>query len=225
MSHAAPVDNHIENGPPHVHHMDAVTAYHSAKLGMWLFLATEILLFGGLFAAFFLFRWQDTEAFKEASSHLSVGFGATNTVVLLISSFFAALAVDAAQHGKNKLVVSYFSVTLVCAVGFMVIKAIEWSAKYEHGLFPGSPEYHGLEFGSVEFAAKYGAFFGLYYCMTGLHAIHVLLGMGVILWAMSKAIRGRYSSTYYTPVELSALYWHIVDVIWIYLFPLLYLVG
>lgn len=207
-------------GPPHVHHMDSVTAYESAKFGMWLFLATEILLFGGLFCAFALYRWTYLEEFHQASHHLNKVMGAVNTVVLLISSFFAAAAVERAQRGDNKKVTTYIILTLICACGFLVIKYIEWSAKYEHGLFPFTANWN-----SPEFNASYKSFFGLYYCMTGLHALHVLIGMALLIWVLTKSVKNRFSPDYYTPVEIGALYWHLVDLIWIYLFPLLYLVG
>ncbi len=213
-------------GPPQPHHMDSVTAYHAAKLGMWLFLGTEILLFGGLFAAFALFRWRYLHEFMSASGHLDWKMGALNTVVLLVSSFFAAVAVDAAQHGDNKRVVKNLSLTIVCGIIFLIVKFFEYKAKYEHGLFPGSVDPHtGIAFNSTDFNAAYKAFFGLYYCMTGLHGLHVVAGMGLLLWALLKARKNRFSKEYYTPVEIGALYWHLVDLIWIYLFPLLYLVG
>ena len=207
-------------GPPHVHHMDAPTAYEAAKLGMWLFLATEILLFGGLFAAFAIFRWYYLAEFHHASSELNWKLGMTNTIVLIASSFTAAVAVDAAQHGNNKRVTQYLIFTILCAIAFLVIKYIEWSGKYHHGLFPGT-EF----FNSAKFNTDYKTFFGLYYCMTGLHALHVIFGMGILLWVLSKSMKNRFSPDYYTPVEVGALYWHLVDLIWIYLFPLLYLVG
>ena len=218
------MSNHSEamdpQGPPHIHHMDSNTAYHSAKFGMWLFLGTEILLFGGLFCAFAIYRWMYLEEYHHASKSLSVALGATNTVVLLISSYFAAMAVDAAQHGDNKKVSRNIIITIICACGFLVIKAIEYSSKYHHGLFPLN-----AEFNSPEFNEAYRSFFGLYYCMTGLHALHVIIGMGLLGWVLSKSRKNRFSGRYYTPVELGALYWHLVDLIWIYLFPLLYLVG
>lgn len=209
-----------EQGPPHVHHMDAVTAYHAAKFGMWLFLATEVLLFGGLFAAFAVYRWYYLAEFHKASHHLNWQLGAVNTLVLLFSSFTAALAVDAAQHGDNARVRKNLLVTISCGCIFLLIKYFEWSAKYHHGLFPGTEGFNGPEFNQA-----YKSFFGLYYCMTGLHAFHVIAGMGLLLWVYRKAQRNRFSSDYYTPVEVGALYWHLVDLIWIYLFPLLYLVG
>ena len=211
-------------GPPHVHHMDVPTAYSAAKLGMWLFLATEILLFGGLFAAFTMYRWMYLKEFHEASTHLNRIMGATNTIVLLFSSLTAALAVDAAQHGNNKKVSKCLLITILCGCGFLVIKFFEYKAKYEHGLFPGQTGEWG-KFASPEFGHAFKCYFGLYYCMTGLHALHVIIGMAILGWVLSKSSKNRFSSDYYTPVEVGALYWHLVDLIWIYLFPLLYLVG
>lgn len=206
-------------GPPHIHHMDPETAYSAAKFGMWLFLATELLLFGVMFTSFAIFRWMYLKEFHLASHHLNWKLGALNTAVLLISSFTAAMAVDAAQHSNNRKVVANLGVTIACAAIFLVIKAVEYTDKYHHGLIPGLDNYSDPTF------EKYKMFFGLYFTMTGLHAFHVIIGMGLLGWVMSKAIRGRFSSRYYTPVEVGALYWHLVDLIWIYLFPLLYLVG
>jgi cytochrome c oxidase subunit III len=218
-SHDAAVVEEGPIGPPHIHHMDPPTAYAAAKLGMWLFLATEILLFGGLFAAFAMYRWMYIEQFHHAADHLNWKLGATNTAVLLISSYFAAIAVDAAQHGNNKKVSSCLMVTIGCGAIFLVIKYFEYKAKYDHGLFPSFGGPNGIEFD------KYKAYFGLYYCMTGLHGLHVVIGMAILAWVLKKSMRNRFSPDYYTPVEVGALYWHLVDLIWIYLFPLLYLVG
>ncbi len=220
MSHATTASDVGPIGPPHVHHMDSTTAYSAAKLGMWLFLATEILLFGGLFASFALYRWAYLEQFHHASMELNPMMGGINTIVLLISSYFAAMAVTAAQNGDNKKVSKLIILTIICAGIFLVIKYVEWSAKYHHGLFPGTANWN-----SPEFNHEFRCFFGLYYCMTGLHALHVIFGMGFLGWVLSKSTKNRFSSDYYTPVELGALYWHLVDLIWIYLFPLLYLVG
>jgi cytochrome c oxidase subunit 3 len=224
----------VLQGPPHVHHMDSVTAYHSAKLGMWLFLATEILLFGGLFAAFALFRFINLEEFHTASKLLDWKLGGLNTLVLIFSSFLAAWAVDAAQHGDNAKIRKLLLGTIACGFVFLIIKYIEYRSKYTHGLFPEGINFlfpeslkadAHISYGSPEFVKKYGQFFGLYYCMTMLHALHVILGMGLLGWAYLKARKNRFSADYFTPVEIAALYWHLVDLIWIYLFPLLYLVG
>ena len=217
MANHAPTADDL-TGPPHVHHMDSTTAYQAAKLGMWLFLATEILLFGGLFCSFALFRWTYLAEFHQASKILNKSLGALNTVVLIFSSFTAALAVDAAQRGDNKRVTKNLLITIGCGFIFLIVKFFEYKAKYDHGLFPFTA-------GFQEQFAWNKAFFGLYFCMTGLHGLHVILGMGLLTWALTKSTKGRFSSRYYTPVEVGALYWHLVDLIWIYLFPLLYLVG
>ncbi|MBL7661863.1 cytochrome c oxidase subunit 3 family protein [bacterium] len=202
MSHAT------ELPPGHFHHFEPETAYHASKFGMWLFLATEVLLFGGLFCAFAVFRWVYFDQFHAASTMLDWRLGALNTAVLLFSSYTMVLGVDAAQHGNNKKVVSCLNITVICALIFLVVKYFEYSAKIEHGLFPPKE-----------------IFFGLYFCMTGLHGLHVIAGMGLLLWVRSLAKKNLFSETYYTPVEVSGLYWHLVDMIWIFLFPLLYLVG
>ncbi len=220
------MSEHVASGPPHVHHMDAKTAYSAAKLGMWLFLATEILLFGGLFAGFAIYRWQYLSEFAHASEHLNWKMGALNTAILIFSSYAVVLGVDAAQHGENKKVKKWMLVTLLCGCGFLVVKFFEYKSKYEHGLFPGTVDHiTNIAFNSPEFNAQYKMFFGLYYCMTGLHALHVIIGMGIIFWIYLLAKKNRFSTDYYTPVEVGGLYWHLIDLIWIYLFPLLYLVG
>lgn len=218
-------------GPPPAIHWDPVNAYHGSKLGMWLFLATEILLFGVLFAAFGIFRYMYMEQFHDASTHLDWKMGGINTLVLIASSFTAALAVDAAQHGDNKKTFNYLAVTVGAGFIFLIVKYLEYSGKASHGLFPfystcdASHGDHCYNWGSPEFAKEFKMYFGLYYCMTMLHALHVVIGMGVLTWALLKAKANRYSAEYYTPVEMGALYWHLVDLIWIYLFPLLYLVD
>jgi cytochrome c oxidase subunit III len=215
MTHHAPAaDSGNYQGPPHVHHMDSATAYSSAKLGMWLFLGTEILLFAVLFSGFFLYRWMYLDDYHSGSHHLNWKLGALNTLVLLFSSFTAARAVSAAQNGDNKGVVKLFSITIACGFIFLVVKYIEYSAKYQAGLWPGKENYH-----------EYMNFLGFYFCMTGLHGLHVILGMGLLYWGLRKAQKNRFSGAYYTPIEIGALYWHLVDLVWIYLFPLLYLVG
>lgn len=204
-------------GPPHVHHMDSKTAYESAKLGMWLFLATEILLFAVMFCSYALFRWKYLHEFHHASqTYLSWKMGALNTLILLFSSFTAAVAVDAAKSGDNKRCSANLIITIVCGFGFLIVKFFEYREKFHHGLFPGGAEF---------MAESHKMFFGLYFAMTGLHGLHVIIGMGLLAWVLKKSLRNRFSHDYYTPVEVGALYWHLVDLIWIYLFPLLYLVG
>lgn len=194
--------------------MDPVTAYHAAKLGLWLFLATEILLFAVMFTGFALYRWMYLQEFHEGSHHLQWKLGALNTVVLLVSSYFAAIAVDSAQHGDNKGVLRSFGISTLCGLIFMIVKYFEYHHKFETGFFPGGEHFH-----------EFKNFLSFYFCMTGVHGLHVLIGMGLMIWVITKARKNRFSRDYYTPVELTALYWHLVDLIWIYLFPLLYLVG
>ena len=193
--------------PGHFHHFEPEQAYAASKFGMWLFLATELLLFGGLFCAYAVFYNRNHELFAEGSKWLDWRFGAFNTVVLLFSSFTMVRAVDSAQRGDNKKVAGWLNLTIICAAIFMVVKFFEYKAKIEHGLFPPPNIY-----------------FGLYFTMTALHGFHVLVGIGLLQWVKSLAKKGMYSTTYYTPVEVSGLYWHLVDLIWIYLFPLLYLI-
>ncbi len=210
--------------PPEIHHMDQPTAYEAGKLGMWLFLATEILLFGVLFAAYALFHTLYPAEFHHASQSLNWKVGAFNTCVLLYSSYTAAMAVHYAKLGDNRRVRNNVLISVFCGLIFMVVKYFEWSAKYSHGLFPGTGGEHG-NFNSPEFAQSYKMFFGLYYCLTGLHGLHVIIGSVLLLWVAYYANKNRYSAKYYAPVEIGALYWHLVDLIWIYLFPLLYLIG
>ncbi len=203
------------------HHFDsAAQAYEASKLGVWLFLVTEILLFGGLFVAYIMYRIMYPEAFHEASHHLNRIMGAVNTIVLICSSFTMAKAVQTTKHGQLKAAANYLFITVMCGLAFMVVKYFEYSAKFAHGLLPGA------HFTNEEIKAPAAKmFFSLYFMMTGLHGIHVLVGMALITWCLVKARRGHVGPSYYTPVEMTGLYWHLVDLIWIYLFPLLYLVG
>lgn len=199
---------HHELPPGHFHHVEPEQAYHSAKLGMWLFLATEVHLFGALFCAFAIFRWKYMDLFHEHSRHLNWKLGALNTVVLLTSSYWMVRAVDAAQKGLNRKVGRYIGYTTLCAFIFLVVKYFEWTDKFAHGITPSKD-----------------VFYGLYFTMTGLHGVHVLVGIGLLAWLWLLAKADRFRVTYYTPVEVVGLYWHLVDVVWIFLFPLFYLIG
>ncbi len=218
MSTAAIVDHNVPPGePPIIHHMDSATAYGAAKLGMWLFLATEVLLFAVMFCSFAIMRYYHLAEFHEASHHLNLWAGALNTAILLFSSYTAAVAVTKAQQGDNKGVVRNFGISVFCGFLFLIVKSFEYTGKAHHGMFPFVWNSHFYE---------YKNFLGIYYCMTGLHALHVIIGMVVMfIYGIRPALKNRFSGKYYTPVELGALYWHLVDLIWIYLFPLLYLVG
>jgi cytochrome c oxidase subunit III len=191
----------------------------ASKIGMWLFLATEILLFGGLFVGYGIMNSLHREAFVAAHHHLNRMMGATNTIVLLCSSWTMVMAVHSASKNRRKATIGFLIVTLLCAAAFMVIKYLEYSEKFHLGLLPGH-FYHGPLEPKGQFM-----FFSFYFMMTGLHGIHVLAGMIAITWILRRTIRGDFSSRYYTPVDLVGLYWHLVDMIWIYLFPLMYLIS
>lgn len=193
----------------------------AGKLGMWLFLATEILLFGGLFVAYSIFNYLHPAEFKEAHKFLDVSLGALNTVVLLFSSLTVVLAIHAAQQNKKKWVVINLVITIACAATFLVVKYFEYSHKFHAGLLPGMYFTNGV----ISNPDQAHIYFGIYFLMTGLHGIHVLIGVIVLTWLLLRTIRGDFSSQYYLPLELGGLYWHLVDVIWIFLFPLLYLIA
>lgn len=219
--------------------------YEGAKMGMWLFLATELLLFGVLFAGFAIFHGIYVEPFKLAHHSLDKVMGGVNTIILILSSLTAVLALDSVQRGKKKLTSIFLVMTLVFASGFLVVKYFEYSGKFHHNIFPGNAEqivdpnstdhvyikvsdYIARE-GLVGKAAEevvhgVNLFFTYYFVMTAIHGLHVLIGMTIIGILLYKNIKGRYSHWYYTPVENGTLYWHLVDLIWIYLFPLFYLV-
>ncbi len=201
------------------HHFEnADQEFESSKLAMWLFLVTEVLFFGGLFVAYTVFRWLFPETYIEAHHHLSWKMGGTNTVVLIFSSLTMALSIRFAQLNQIKNCIRALAITFGCACGFMMIKYFEYMEKIHHGLLP-SNFFTGE--GSSE---TLHLFFGLYFCMTGLHGIHVLVGMGLIIWLILRARKGHFHSNYITPLEMVGLYWHLVDLIWIFLFPLFYLI-
>lgn len=197
---------------------EELAGFEGAKFGMWLFLLTELLLFGGLFTAYTVFRALHTEAFHHAHLELNRTLGAINTVILICSSFTMALAVATIQRGKQTLTAFFLFLTAFQGGLFLINKVVEYGQKFQHGLFPGSAHL-------MELPAGERLFFSLYYTMTGLHALHVLAGVLVILWVLYLTHKGRFWERYYTPVEITGLYWHFVDLIWIYLFPLLYLIG
>ncbi|MGM0545973.1 MAG: cytochrome c oxidase subunit 3 family protein [Bacteroidota bacterium] len=201
------------------HFVDADQQFEAAKMGMWIFMVTEILMFGGLFAAYIVFRLWYPDLFTQASTQLDTFWGAVNTVVLIGSSLTVAMAIKSAQKNQIKNIAINLGITLALAGVFMVIKYFEWTHKFELGIFPG--EFYAFD--GIEHE-KANVFYSLYYLMTGLHGIHVLIGMGLMGWLLWRALKGHFSSEYYTPVEITGLYWHLVDIIWIFLFPLFYLI-
>ena len=192
----------------HVHHIDPVEEYEQSKFGMWLFLGTEILLFGGLFATYAIFRAKYPEMFHLDHLKLDWELGALNTIILIGSSMTMAIGVTASKKGNNKLLIIMLAITIICGLVFGFNKYLEYTAKFAHHIYPDT-----------------SIFFSLYFMMTGLHMLHVFIGLIVLLTIMILAIKGRYSASYNTHVEVGGLYWHLIDLIWIYLFPLLYLIG
>jgi len=289
---------HAHHDPHLAHHFDTPDQqYTSGKLGMWMFLGTEVLMFGGLFCAYAVYRHNHPEVFEYAHQYLDKNLGALNTIILITSSLTMAWGVRAAQMGKKNLLVALLGLTILGGAGFMCVKAVEYTTKWKHGLFIGSRnDFYGdaadttkkeavtkLEEEELKVNDKPAAaapvakvepdpvdpnagtpdaatikppnitpagltekeagaekltykeldkhdqhrvytFFAVYFLMTGLHGIHVLVGMGLITWILIRALNNEFGPTYFTPVDLVGLYWHLVDLIWIFLFPLLYLI-
>jgi cytochrome c oxidase subunit 3 len=210
------------------HYTNAEQQFDTAKFGMWVFIATEILMFGGLFVAYLIYKGQEPSVFLAAHHRLDRVMGAVNTVVLLFSSLTAALSVRSSQLGKKNETTMWLAVTILCACIFIVVKYFEYSHKFHDGLLPGryftahlmqhAHEGHVLP-------QRANIFFSLYFMMTGLHMLHVVIGMSILGWILKRNMNGEFTPEYFTAVEVGALYWHLVDLVWIYLFPLLYLVG
>jgi cytochrome c oxidase subunit III len=215
-------DSHAHGKTPLQHHFENLEQQHeSATLGMWIFLGTEILFFGGILLAFAVYKWSYYEAFAAASQHQNVMLGAINTIVLIVSSLTMALAVLFSQLGKRKQLVAALIGTVALGCVFLGIKAYEYWEHVSHGLWPGA-SYH---FPEPEFAAGARLFYLLYFGLTGLHALHMIIGVGIMAFITVWAWRGKFTPQYYSPVEVTGLYWHFVDIVWIFLFPLLYLIG
>jgi len=196
----------------------------SSTLGMWMFLITEIMFFGGLFTAYVIYRSTLHGVFAEASHELNVTLGALNTAVLIGSSLTMALAIRAAQVNRQKLILLFLVLTILLGTTFLGVKTIEYRDKFHHHLVPG-PHFAPAEAALQQVADKAQIFFSLYFIMTGIHALHMIIGIGVLLWLLVLSWKGRFDSTYYNPLECAGLYWHFVDIVWIFLFPLLYLIG
>lgn len=214
------------------HFEDMASQLETTKLGIWIFLASEVLFFGGLFTAYAVFRGNHPELFRYAHHFLDWRLGALNTTVLIGSSLSAAWAVRLAQLGRRRGLQVAVLLTIALAAAFMVVKYLEYSHKLHHGVGWGAACRPDAEIlATLPDAARalpvprhLGTFFGIYYMMTGLHGIHVLVGIGLFLWILRRARAGHFGPGYYGPVDAVALYWHLVDLIWIYLFPLFYLI-
>jgi cytochrome c oxidase subunit III len=220
---------HLEHPAGMAHQFENLDQQQDADmLGIWLFLVTEIMFFGGVFAAYAIYRWLYLPAFEGGSHILDIRLGATNTIVLLGSSLTMALSVRSAQTGSRRATVMFLILTMILGTAFLGIKGVEYHQKFVEHIVPSldwAPEGKvlaelapgGLEHGQL--------FFFFYFAMTGLHAIHMIIGMGLLLWLVLRARKGEFTPHYFAPVEVVGLYWHFVDIVWIFLFPLLYLIG
>jgi cytochrome c oxidase subunit 3 len=220
MSRDAAV-HHSGHPPALAHHFDSLAQQSEATtLGMWVFLVTEVLFFGGLFATYMIYRSQYGDAFAAASHELDVVLGTTNTVVLITSSLTMALAVHAAQLGQRKLLMTFLILTMILGTVFLGIKSVEYYHKFAEHHVPGP----AFQF-EKEYFQNAQLFFSLYFVMTGLHALHMIIGIGIMLVMLWWSWNGTITAEYSSPIEISGLYWHFVDIVWIFLFPLLYLIG
>lgn len=198
--------------------------FDSAMLGMWTFLITEVLFFGGMFTAYAIYRTIYADAFASTSEYMNVILGGTNTAVLICSSLSMAMAVRFAQLGRSKALVNSLLLTMFFGAIFLVIKGFEYHAKWVEGLVPGL-HWDLVNYHKPQYAHEAQILFFMYFAMTGMHAIHMIVGLGLLTWLVLKARKNSFTALYYTPVEMIGLYWHFVDVVWIFLFPLLYLIG
>ncbi len=226
---AAPPPEH----PPFLQHHfdDAEQQYESSTLGMWAFLATEILFFGGMFCAYAVYRGMYPEAFAATSRYMNVKLGAINTAVLICSSLSMALGVRAAQLGQKRALITLLLSTIFLGSVFLGIKGVEYKEKWDDHHIPG--HIFGRDFQFEEKTAPHDSnlvrhvqlLYFFYFAMTGMHAVHMIIGVGLLSFLIWAASRNRFGPSYYTPVEMVGLYWHFVDIVWIFLFPLLYLIG
>ncbi len=243
MPDSVALEHESDHHPALQHHFENMEQQREAgTLGMWVFLVTEIMFFGGMFFAYTLYRTYFPAAFATASNHLDLTLGTVNTVVLILSSLTMALAVYFAQTGNRRGQIIGLILTLILGTTFLGIKAVEYRDKYRDSLIPGqlipgrpfNPQVqeHGAPYDKHKLHMQPGAtvrhvemFYWIYFAMTGMHAIHMVIGVGLLSVILFFAWRGRYGPEYHSPVEISGLYWHFVDIIWIFLFPLLYLLG
>ncbi len=238
-SDATTMEHGAAQHPAFQHQFDTMEQQRdAATLGMWLFLITEILFFGGMFTAYLVYRSKYFAAFAAGSNSLDITLGGINTAVLIGSSLTMALAVYGAQTGKRQMLSGFLVLTILLGLGFLGIKAVEYAHKFEEHHVPG-PSFH-FRGGSEQFGEQHTGtageihgedpthvqlFFSLYFAMTGMHALHMVIGVGLLSFLLWRAAHGAYTPDYYTPVENAGLYWHFVDIVWIFLFPLLYLIS
>ncbi len=243
MAESYATAKHAESHPALQHHFENMEQQREAgTLGMWVFLVTEIMFFGGMFLAYTLYRAKYQAAFASASNHLDITLGAVNTGVLILSSFTMAMAVYGTQVGKRRLQLFCLAVTIVLGLTFLGVKAVEYKDKYVDNLIPGTlipgrPFNPGVQAAGEPFdehklhllpgatVKNAEMFYWIYFAMTGMHAVHMIIGVGLLSFLLFFSVKRRYGPEYYNPIEVTGLYWHFVDIVWIFLFPLLYLLG
>lgn len=225
MSHSS-ADGHAHH-PALAHHFHTLEQQAgAATLGMWVFLVNEVMFFGGLFMCYIMYRYWYPDAYLAASMQLDWKLGAANTVVLILSSVTMAMAVWASKDGKKNLTGWMIILTMLLGFVFLGVKVVEYTSKWEHALVPGlnwAP--HAGAFPSTLIENQAQIYFSLYFTMTGMHALHMIIGAGIMTWLWIINQRGKITKEYNAPVEIVGLYWHFVDIVWIFLFPLLYLIG
>jgi cytochrome c oxidase subunit 3 len=212
----APEATHLRH-----HFATAEQQMDASTLGMWTFLITEVLFFGGMFTAYAIYRNMYPGAFASTSRYMDVVLGGTNTAVLICSSLTMALAVRAAQLSRRKELIRYLILTIIFGTAFLVIKGFEYHSKWVEHLVPG----FGFQYEPTYYTQNAQILFFLYFCMTGMHAVHMIVGLGLLTYLIVQAYRNVFTASYFSPVEMIGLYWHFVDIVWIFLFPLLYLIG
>ncbi len=224
-THGAVAEHAEEHNPNLRHHFDTMAQqFDSATLGMWVFLLTEIMFFGGMFGAYTVYRSMYPEAFASTSKHMNAFWGGLNTAVLIVSSLTMVLAVRAARLGQQKALQIFLVLTMIFGLAFLGVKAIEYHEHWTDHMVPywnWDPSYDG----QPQYAHQAQILFCFYFFMTGFHALHMIVGVSLMLVILMMARRGAFNAQYFTPVEISGLYWHFVDIVWIFLFPLLYLIG
>jgi cytochrome c oxidase subunit III len=220
-SDAYAADAHERRHSALAHHFENLGQQKEAStLGMWVFLVTEVLFFGGLFLTYTVYRAWFPEAFAFSSHELDITLGGANTVILITSSLTMALAVHAAQTGNRSTLLLMLVATMLLGTAFLGIKAVEYAEKFHAHHVPG-PDFQFEK----EYFRPAQIFFSLYFVMTGLHALHMIIGLGIMAWMFVWSWNGTIAREYASPIEISGLYWHFVDIVWIFLFPLLYLIG
>ena len=222
---------HGQHNPALLHHFATEEQQRdSSSLGMWIFLGTEVMFFGGLFCAYLIYRGWYYNDFATASRSIDAALGATNTAVLICSSLTVVLAIWAAQTARRGLMLGMLVLTMLFGATFLGVKGIEYKQKFDEHHVPGAsfsfndpiPGSNPVQYANPQHAQ---IFFALYFIMTGLHALHMVVGLGIFTWLLWAAWKGRFTPEYHTPLEIGGLYWHFVDIVWIYLFPLLYLID